>query len=263
MTQRVEELIENVHRHRCYTHPIFRHWVVVNPSPEVIGAFFHQVQCFCAATRPGLKFPEALALLGLQMESELLQEIVDSEVDHGPALATMVGFILNQAAKDEIFNNLYDQVVIENKLKDYSNQLLGCLPGYDLETGLVTQARKAIAVFERRKLMDTKSTLINLGTALALEMISNNHLIPGEKYCLIDGGLYKTNMKQREMQYIVEHWGCLGAEQQHEEKITRAVSSVLSDETQPLIEEGANDLLNSLVGLWDLLDAALLQSGYK
>ncbi len=263
MTKRIEEIVEYIRSHRCYKHPVFKHWVAVNPSPEAIGAFFHQLQCFCTATRPGWNFPKALEILGMQMESELLQEIVDSEVDHGPALATMAGFIVNCAAKHSICPNLYDRTAVEGKLKDYSDQLLGSLPGYDPETGLTVQTQKAIAVFERRKQKDYEPTLLNLGSALALEMVSNNHLIPGEKYCLIDRGLYEATMEHPEMRYIVEHWGALGAEQQHEEKICKAVASVLNEETEALIIEGANGLLESLVSFWDLLDTALLQSGYK
>ncbi len=259
----IEELLEHIRNHCCYTHPVFKNWAAVAPVPEVVGALFHQIQCFCASTRPGWNFPMALESLGLQGESKLLQEILESEEDHGLELATMAGFILNRAAKREICPDIYDQVAVEAKLKEYSNQLLSGLPGYDLETGLTAQARKVLSVFERRKLTNRESTFRNLGSTLALEIIANRQVIPGEKHCLVDSGLYEANMDDREMHYLVEHWGEIGAEQQHEKNASAAIMSVLNEESEPLIMEGVNDFLDSLASLWDILDAALLQSSYK
>src|SRR4051812_6348793 len=137
------------------------------------------------------------------------------------------------------------------------------LPGYAPVTGLMRQTRKAIQVFDRRKRADRESTVRNLGSALALEMISNGQLIPGEKHALVDSGLYGATLDDPEMHYLLEHYGEIGAEQQHEKNAVTAVAAVLNDETRPLIMEGVDDFLDSLVSLWDLLDSALLASGYR
>lgn len=263
MAKTIDEIVEYIRNHRCYTHPIFHNWAAVNPDQKVVGALFHQIQSFCASTRPGGNFPVAVKELGLSEESALLQEIVESEEDHGPHLATMAGFILNRTAKAEVCADLYDREGVESRLKEYSDELLGQLPGYDASSGLTTQTRRGIAVFDRRQLTDRDSTYRNLGTALALEMISNRQLIPGEKYCLVDSGLYGVSMSDPEMHYLAEHWGEIGAEQQHEKNAIAAVASVLNDETEPLIMEGAKEFLDSLANLWDVLDSALLESGYK
>jgi hypothetical protein len=68
-------------------------------------------------------------------------------------------------------------------------------------------------------------------------------------------------MDDPEMHYLLEHWGEIGAEQQHEKNAITAVGSVLDDKTEELIVAGAYDFLDSLVALWDVLDAALLESG--
>lgn len=262
MTPAIHDLISRIQNHRCYSHPIFRHWARVNPQPEVIGALFHQIQNFCAATRPGGKFPAALDLLGMSEQSGLMQEIVESEEDHGPELAMMAGHIINRAARLQLHPDLEDQAAIEKKLKDCSDRLLGNLPGYDPASGLTVQARAAIAVFERRQRTDRDSTLRNMGSALALEMISNRHLIPEEKLCLVDSGLYRTTLDEPEMHYLLEHWGEIGAEQMHEKNAIEAVQQLLTEESAGRITQGADDLLDSLAGLWDVLDASLLQSGY-
>jgi hypothetical protein len=257
----IDQLVTDIRQHRCYTHPVFDNWAANRPSPEVIGALFHQIQNFCASTRPGHSFPDALAKHDLLRESELLQEIVESEEDHGPELARMAGFIVNKAAGETVFSDVYDQEGVEAGLKDYSDQFLGHLPGYTPEDGLTTQVRRAIAVFDRRKETDLDATYKNLGTALALEMISNNHLIPGEKTCLVDADIYGATLDQDEMHYLLEHWGESGAEQQHEKNAVAAVGAVLDDKTEPLIRQGAEEFLDSLANMWDLLDSALLQSG--
>jgi hypothetical protein len=175
----------------------------------------------------------------------------------------MAGHIVNRAAGTMVLQNLYDQQAVEGKLKEFSDAILGSLPGYDRGTGLTTQAREAIAVFRRRSLSDKDNTYRNLGSALALEMISNRQLIPGEKHCLIDSGAYQATLNEAEMHYLLEHWGEVGAEQQHEKNAVQAVSAIQEERPQRLIKEGADDFLNSLCALWDLLDTSLLQSGYR
>jgi hypothetical protein len=259
----VDQLVHRVKSHRCYSHPVFENWARVQPAPEVVGALFHQIQKFCASTRPGWNFPEALKGIGLEAQSALMQEIVESEADHGPELATMAGHILNRAAGRKMVEDLYDQAAVEARLKEFSDQLLGTLPGYDRESGLSVQARRAIAVFERRKRTDPASAYRNLGTALALEIISNRQLIPGEKYCLVDSGIYEVSLDDPEMHYLLEHWGEVGAEQQHEKNAVEAVAPALASDCAELVVEGADEFLDSLANLWDLLDSSLLQSGYS
>jgi len=262
MAMTIDELVEQIRTHRCYNHPIFDHWAKVGPDSDAVGALFHQIQNFCAATRPGGNFPDALREHKLSAESALLQEIVESEENHGPELATMAGYIVNRAAGQQVFSNLYDQEAVEAGLKAFSDKLLGSLPGYDPATGMLAQTRKARATFDGRLATDRDSTIRNLGSALALEMISNRQLIPGEKVCLVDAGLYGTTINDSEMHYLLEHWGEIGAEQQHEKNAIAAVGSVLNDQTEALIVEGAYLFLDSLVALWDILDSALLVSGY-
>jgi hypothetical protein len=263
MNVTIQELTKRVESHRCFSHPIFKNWAKINPEPAVVGALFHQIQSFCESTRPGWNFPDALKEHGLSRQSELLEEIVESESGHGPELATMAGYIVNRASQTPLFLDLYDQAQVEAKLKEFSNKLLGSLPGYETKTGLTMPVRKAIGVFERRKLTDIENTYRNLGTTLALEMISNQQLIPGEKHCLIDSGNYRTTLDAPEMHYLFEHWGELGAEQHHEENARKAVELALQTEYAHLVIEGLDDFLNSLTGLWDVLDAALLHSGVK
>lgn len=263
MAKTVDEIIQYIKSHRTFRHPIFSNWAAANPEPEVVGALFHQIQSFCASTRPGWNFPEALGQHGLSQQSKLVQEIVDSESGHGPELATMAGYIVNRRAERRVCPDVSNQEAVESQLRAESDRILGSLPGYDPKTGLARQTRKAIKVFDRRKLTDRESTLRNLGSALALEMISNGHLIPGEKQCLVDSGLYGVRMEDPEMHYLFEHWGEVGAEQQHEQNAVSAISTVLDEQTEPFIMEGVNDFLNSLEGMWDLLDSALLASGWR
>jgi hypothetical protein len=257
----IDELVERVQDHRCYNHPIFEHWAQVQPESPVVGALFHQIRNFCDATRPGGKFPGALAMHKLSQESVLLQEIIESEENHGAQLATMAGYVVNKAAGRPVFGDLYDQQLVEQGLKELSDQILKNLPGYDPKTGLLAQTRRARAVFDGRQQVDLDATLRNLGTALALEMVSNRHLIPGEKIALVDADLYGVGLEDAEMHYLFEHWGEIGAEQQHEKNAVAAVGSVLTEDTETLVVEGADAFLDALAAMWDVLDSALLASG--
>jgi len=263
MTRTVDDVLEYVRAHRCFHHPIFRSWAAVNPAPDVVAALFHQIQSFCAATRPGWNLHEALARHGLGKQSCLLEEIARREVSHGPQLARMAGHIINRRGGRTVCPDLDDQDAVERQLRDDSDRILGTLPGYDHTTGLMRQTRKAIEVFERRKAMDRDTTIRNLGTSLALAMISNGQLIPGEKHCLVDSGLYGVRLNDPEMRYLREHFGELGVEQQHETNAIAAVREALNADSEGLLMEGIDDFLDSLVRLWDLLDAALLASGYR
>jgi len=242
---------------------VFEHWAQNRPSTEVIGALFHHIRNFCDSTRPGLNLPLGLQKLGLSTGSDLLQEIAESEEDHGPHLAAMAGHILNRSAGRTICPDPFEKVAVEGKLKECSDALLGSLPGYDPKTGLMPQTRSAMAVFERRRRTDADSVYRSLGSAMALEMISYRHLIPGEIHCLVDSGLYHTSMEEPEMYYLLEHAGEAGAEAMHEHHALEAIGSVLNDSSEGLIAEGVDDFLNSLTALWDLLDTALLASGSR
>ncbi len=250
-----------IRNHRCFSHPIFDHWARTDPAPSVVAALFHQIQMFCASTRPGGSMPQALEELGMAAQRDRLLEIVASEENHGPELATMAAYLVNRKASTVVFDDIHDTAEVENGLKLLSDGVLGRLPGYDHASGLTTQTRNAIAVMRRRERTDRETTLRNLGTTVALEMISNRHLIPGEKRCLVDSGIYGVSLEEPEMHYLLEHWGECGAEEQHEQHALEAVAEILDAETAPLVHEGARDFLDSLAALWDVLDASLLQSG--
>jgi len=257
----VDSMVDRVTSHRLYDHPMFEHWAEAAPPPEVSGALFHQVQMFCASTRPGLAFPTALRSMGWNTQAELLDEIVESESGHGGDLAAMAGHVINRSADIPRYPDVWDQKAVEAGLKADSDRILGSLPGYDRELGLTAQAAAAIAVFERRGGADRRTTLTNLGTALALEIISNQSIIPGEKKALVDSGFYGTALDEREMHYLDEHWGECGAEQLHERNVIEAVGAVIDRDTFPALEKGMNDFLDSLSALWDVIDAAVLKSG--
>ncbi len=257
----VDRLIDRVTTHRVYNHPLFDHWSDVAPPAPVLGAMFHQIQKFCSSTRPGLGFPDGLEALGLSRQKALIDEVVASESGHGPELATMAGYVVNASSTTPVFTDLGDATTVEAGLKAYSDTILGNLPGYDGRSGLTAQAANAIAVFERRALIDAASTQRNLGTALALEIISNQSLIPGEKRALVDSGNLPVNLHDPEMHYLAEHWGECGAEQQHERNVIEAVGATLTSDTAASIEAGITDFVETLASLWDVIDTALLGSG--
>lgn len=253
-----QRLVKYIETHDCYSHPVFSYWVDANPPPKVLGAAFHQIQSFCASTRPGGNFPEALDHLGFDTGSHLVQEIVESEENHGPELATMAAHIINQVSDQAMVDPKASTDEIEGFLKSCSDEILGNLPGYSKNDGLMIQTREAKKVFDRRMKTDKINTYRNLGVTLALEIISHRHLIPGEKQALVDSGIYSTSLDHDDMHYLLEHWGECGAEAHHEENATNALISVINEDTYPYMLQGAQEFLDKLERMWDTVSETLL-----
>jgi hypothetical protein len=256
----LSELVAYVEGHRAYTHPIFDHWGASRPQPDVIGAMFHHIGSLCACSRPAWSFETALAELDRPEECQILKSIVNSEEDHGPQLAVMAGHIVNCAAREAVIPDLNQQVDVERRLRAFSARFFDALPSYSRETGMLAQDRRVKAVFDRRKLSSRDATLGNVGALLAIEMLANGHIIPGEVRCLVDSELYGASMATPEMEYLREHAGDEGAECWHEEEAKRAVGAMLDCETEALIFGGLRECLDAVCGLWDLLDSTLLAS---
>jgi hypothetical protein len=262
VSKHIDRLVNHIRAHRCYSHPIFKHWAEVRPKPEVIGAFFHHMEGLCTASRYSWDFEEGLAKLDMFEGKKILQDIVASEEDHGPHLATMAGFLMNRAAGRTICPDLLDQQGVENKLKECSQKFFSSLPGYDQHSGRTRQDRRISKVFERRTLTDSESTYRNIGTLLAVEMIAAGHVFPGEMHCLFETGLYGVTRANPEMQYLFEHAGSEGAENWHAQTAIQAAGAALNESTETLIREGADECLDAIADLWDLLDSTLLIPDY-
>jgi len=260
MSELINRLVDRIRSHRCYHHPMFKHWVQVKPSWEVIGAFYHHMQCTCSASRPGWNFEKGLQLLGAKTQT--LRAIVASEENHGPHLATMTGFLMNRAAGRIVCPDLHDQALVEEVMRDCSRQYYGNLPGYDWATGRLKQDRRVAMVYARRKEIDRESTFRNIGTLLATEINASGHVFPGELESLFDSGYYGVKRGDPEMEYLFEHAGSEGAEAWHAETAIAATAEVLDEENEQLITEGAIEILDALADMWDILDTAMLIPDY-
>ena len=260
MSELIQTLVDRIRSHRCYHHPMFEHWVKVKPSWEAIGAFYHHMQCTCSASRPGWNFERGLMMLGAQTKT--LRDIVASEENHGPHLATMTGFLMNRAAGRIICPDLHDQAAIEAVMRDCSRRYFGNLPGYDWETGRMKQDRRVAMVYGRRKAIDLDSTYRNIGTLIATEINASGHVFPGELESLFESGYYGVKRDDPEMEYLFEHAGSEGAEAWHAETAIAATAEVLNRENEALIREGADEILDALAEMWDVLDTALLIPDY-
>lgn len=250
-----QKSIRSLHFHN---HPLFDHWLESKPTPEIIGAFYHHMQAVCSASRPGWSFDEGLERLGMDQATRTLRAIVASEENHGPHLATMAGFLMNRASGQTIHPDLADQEAVETIMKRCSDEVMGGLPGYDRSTGLSRQNRRVNYIYARRQRVDRDSTLRNIGTLLATEIIASGHVFPGQLRALYDSGYYGARQEDPEMEYLFEHAGSEGAEAWHAETAIEATGLVLDAETEPLIRAGAMEILDALEEMWDLLDATML-----
>lgn len=270
MNHLTKMLFKNIINSRLFAHRMFYHWAFVDPPPNILGAAFHQIQMFCASTRSLGAFSDGLSVtLGLDKAASLMREISEGETGHGEKLAIMAAHIINKKAEKigiskPSFPSDFSRENIERMLKENSDLVLSKLPGYEFYSGLAPQTRQATQVFQRRNFTKESDVLYSLGAALALEITSNRHIIPGEKYALVDSGHYGVTLEDMEMLYLKEHFGECGAEALHERNVIEAVSEALSRKSEwyVQIEKGVDDFLEALSAMWDLIDAALFQSGY-
>lgn len=254
-------VVAHIEAHRCSLHTFFDDWAARELSPVELGALFHHLRHFCDATRPGAQFPKGLRLLGLPRAAQLMKEIETSEKGHGNDLAVMIGYIINRAAGRPLCPAPKNRKAVEGAIKEMSDEVFGSRPNYDRATGLLPEVATAKAVFVRRKLTDADSTYRNLGTALALEMLANRLIIPGEVKCLIKSKRYGAKLKDPEMKYLREHAGAEGAEAAHEKNAKKAIAPLVADPAlEVLVTAGATALLDALAAMLDALDAFLLRT---
>jgi hypothetical protein len=260
----LRELTDIAEKHSVMSHPIFDHLKQVAPSGEHLGAFFDQVQHFCAATRSSRSLPQALREIGLPGVATHIDAIAESESGHGKDLAMMIAYIMNKSG-EAWHPNITDSVNIELKLREQcSDVLFFHLPIYDREMGMLLQTRDAIKTFEAREKCDLYSVAYSLGVTIALEAVSHRHLIPGEIAALT--GAYGVSLTEPEMKYLAEHGGEGGAEEEHEQYAIDAIvqftaSDLMNEKMRDAMHHGARDFCDRLAELWDALDVIVLGSG--
>ncbi len=249
--------------HRCYQHSLFFDWAKANPSYNIVAPCLHQIRCFCDSTRIDHNFSTALRHHGYTEEADLQNEIVESESTHYDELLIMAAYIVNCSAKKTIIHDINDVIQIGYILRITSNLYFCNVPNYNQETGLIKQTREAIDIFEKRKKTDLHNTWRNIGATIALETISHQQLIPGEKHAFVDSGIYGITLEDPPMHYLKKHWGEHGAEKQHETNAYTILDAILDDGNARYIMEGISGFLDSVAALWDRLDEAILMKAQQ
>ncbi|MBP6084717.1 hypothetical protein KA517_00570 [Candidatus Gracilibacteria bacterium] len=189
-------------KHISATHPVFDHpiYKTIAKAPlyrDQMMLYWQGMGSYCAPTREGHALPQVLAKAGMIEASLLVASIFTSEAGHDIELAITARYFAEHCRTRE-------QVVRAD----------------------IRSLRHLRAIFDERKSTDPRTIPHNLGILLGIEKLANRNIIPGEVAAFITSGHYDCYLETPEMHYLAEHYGELGAEEDHERKIVAVVSQL-------------------------------------
>ncbi len=240
--------------HSVFKNDFFEVWSKQPPRTGLAAALLFQIQAFCAATRKDGQLVKALQGID-KAASESVSVIIASEQGHGIALSVMCGFILSCTPGNQ--GTIPDQVKeIDKFLREKSIEELG--------VELLSETRELIKLFEPIKHTNRSEIMSALGVRLAVEILANRQIIPGELQAFIDSKKYVLKGKPIEltspkMNYLREHAGEYGAEQEHEKKMFSVLLAAVEETDLPVVVNGSIQMCDALEKLYNKMKAHLVE----
>ncbi len=152
---------------------------------------------YCSPTREGHALPQVLARAGMIEASRLVASIFASEAGHDTELEITARYLAERCRIRER--------IMSTQIKSL---------------------KRLRAIFDQRKSTNPSTIPHNLGILLGIEKLANRNIIPGEVAAFITSGHYNCSLETPEMRYLADHYGELGAEEDHEQKIIKVVSQL-------------------------------------
>ncbi|MBP7057017.1 hypothetical protein KBB08_00830 [Candidatus Gracilibacteria bacterium] len=207
------------------THPVFDHpiYETIAKTPlyrDQMLLYWQGMGSYCAPTREGHALPQVLAKAGMVDASQLVASIFASEAGHETELEITARYLAEQCRTRE--------QIVRAKIKSL---------------------RHLRAIFDERKSTNPRTISHNLGVLLGIEKLANRNIIPGEVAAFISSGHYGCHLNTPEMHYLAEHYGELGAEEDHERKIVAVVAKLPED--REAIEAGEATIYEATQAYYD------------
>ncbi len=211
--------MKGLNTHPVFEHPIYKQIAYQKLDQESMKSFWRHMGKYCALTRPGHNFIPSLRTAGLTQTADNMESIIASEAGHGKELETMAQYLIGKT-------------ITCSQLKKV----------FKLDT--IPSLQEMEQIFAVRKSLDPKNIPYNLGVTLALEILANQNIIPGEVEAFVDCGHYQVSLTDPETHYLAEHAGEAGAEAHHEKLITEAITQLKDAEhiIQGQLTTGINDM---------------------
>lgn len=255
----IEQLDWIVQQHPAMSHTVFDTWAARKPGLATLGATLYQIGAFCDATRTCGSMAEGLTALGQDAAPQLLREIEESERGHENRFLEMARRLLIETEPEQArYLPLNDLSSTHELLRQLSVRRLNNVPGVHHKAGLLVQTVRSQLHFRQRA--DTRREMVayNVGGMLAVEMLANRHIIPGEIRAIAYSDHYDVDLDQPDLAYLAEHAGENGAEAQHEKAIRKITADLLEhDNLAAFVGNGAQITCDIVGEFYDVLETVL------
>lgn len=224
------KILSDIEAHPALRHTVFQTLAARMYPPEVLTNYLVNMATFCAASRwPGTMFQEFDAVK-CRHACDAIDKILASEQGHEAQLQAMGALLIGSTHLEPL--NRLDEDDIYERITDGTHDAIGTLT--------------------LRETDSWDDALYALGGMLAVEIVANRQIIPGQVAAFIDSDFYGLTLD--DVPYLKEHAGEHGAEHDHEATMITVVGNFLPDD-QARVAEGATEMLNSLEGFYDDLEA--------
>ncbi len=227
--QEIQRLINRIESHPAHNHRVFRVLAHERPDTEKLTAWLSRMAQFCNHAREVFTMAEHLEGHGLKEQASIVRLIEESEREHGLMYARMSMKLTGAAIR---------------------------VPTTD--TPAIHELRR---IFVARAYEDYDSVFYSLGAYLALEVMAEYHIIPGQIDAFIRSGHYGVSLNDEALRYLRKHHEEFNADVIHALRIRSALRIVPANTSAtPLVEKGAAEFMDALEDFYDELTEIIVNA---
>jgi hypothetical protein len=225
-TSFVEPLVALIEEHPVNRHLVFILLAQGRPPPEKLEAWLCHVAHFCALARNVFSMPSNLRYHELDEIALVIEKVRENERQHGA---------------------LY---------QDMAKRLLG-KPVIFRET-ITPAIQQMEAIFVNRDYEDHACVYKSLGAYLALDVMTDHHIIPGQINAFVKSKKYGVRLS--ELEYLRKHYAEYSAAAVHGLKLRSALMIVPhSDNAFTHVKQGTKEFMDALQLFYDELVAIIVK----
>jgi len=222
----VEPLVARIEAHPVNSHPVFDTLAKGRPPPEQLEAWLRHMAWFCVLAREVFSMPSNLRYHSLDQIAEVIEKVKANEEQHGVLYEDMAAKILGRPPK---FHETRTQAM--EKMRE---------------------------IFVARDYDDYECVFRSLGAYLALDVMTDHHIIPGQIKAFVKSRKY--GMQLSELEYLRKHYAEYSAAAVHGLKLRSALMIVPhSVNAYTQVELGAIEFLDTLQLLYDELTEIIVK----
>lgn len=217
-----EGLIRAINEHRAGRHIVFAVLEKKKPPDDKLAKWFSHMAQFCVMAREIHSLPDNLRLYERPKEdrrekqAKLIERVRDQEKANG-----------------ELYNRLASRIC--RRMVEPSRELTPAL-------------RKMKFIFDQRDYDDQEALNYSLGAFLALDVMTDHHIIPGQIKCFVGSGHYGVALGDPDIEYLNKHLREYEHASRHDMKLKSADLIVTeTPSSYAYVNKGMQEFLDTLV----------------